>query len=303
MNKIPFLIIFSFFIAGCATTRNFYFTSEPSIERAVDILETTPEGRKLMRFIKKNPVTFEYAGTAGVCHHFSLKNPKTRVIFLPEEYKKSDKILAMGIARAAQIYKLYIQSNLDEIISEEEEIGMLFQARLGVAINVTTDDFAKVPEAYEMKHEFCSYVLENSKHALAQTRYIAQSSFPACQRPLENIVKQKIWLENMRAAINNDTFYQVLANRDRRRVRQGLITETQASGNLATLRAMPAYELTRYERTFYDEQKYHFNAFENLYNKYVKEDASWRSGNTKRINEIASDFAECDIEFLKNQKE
>ncbi|MBP5286616.1 MAG: hypothetical protein J6Z08_01805 [Elusimicrobiales bacterium] len=303
MKKNLFLLLcFSFLACACSSPLA-YLTSEPSIERSLDVIESTKDGKALVKFLEKNPVQIEYAETAGICHHFSLKNEKHRMIFVPEEYRRSDKLLAMAVLRAAHIYRYYMQTGLDEIIAEEEELAMLRQMHLGVELGVVKEEFDLVPEAYEMKREFCAYLLEDSREALAQTRHIVQTAMPACQRPLENIVKQEIWLDSMIKSINDDTFHQVLANRDRRRVNQGLITDSQAAENSAKLRALPSYELTRYERTFYDDKKANFRAFNEMYAAEIASDSSFRRANAERIFLMATDFAECDIEQLRHQKD
>lgn len=303
MKKLLFFIFsFAFIASGCSSSLS-YLTSEPSIERSLDIIESSKDGRELVKFLEKNPVQFEYAETSGICHHFSLKDKKKKLIFIPEEYRQSSKILAMAILRAAHIYRMYSITGLDEIISEEEELAMLRQMQFGVMLGLTRKDFDSVPEAYEMKKEFCAYVLEDSEQALAITRHTVQTAMPACQRPLENIVKQEIWLENMKRSIDDDTFHQVLANRDRRRVEQGLITDSQAAENSAKLRALPSYELTRYERTFYDDKTANFRAFNLMYKKELAIDAAFRRSNEAAIYELATDFAECDLEQLLHQKD
>lgn len=302
MKKLLYILPFALMLSGCFFSSP-SLTGEESIQRSLNLISHYPEGKRLVKFLRSNPVQFEFADTAGMCHHFNLKNPKKRMIFIPDEYAASEKLLAMAVVRAANIYRMYLESGMEEIISEEEEVAMLRQMHLGVLMNLTKEEFDLVPEAKELKKEFCTYILENSEEALAITRHFAQSPMPACQRPLENIVKQGIWLANLRQAIAEDKFHQLVSDRDRKRVAQGVMTDAQASKNSAILRSLPDYELSRYERTFYDNKKANFNFFNQIYLKELYNDTAFRREFEARIYDIATDFAECDLEDLKHKYE
>lgn len=301
MKKIIFLILpFAAMLCSC-----FYsvteITSEDSINQSLRTIEEYPDGYKLVNFAKTHPVRIEYADTAGICHHFNLKDPRNRTIFIPEEYRASDKILAMGVYRALQIYRMYVQSGLGEMVSEEEEISMLRQMQLGVMLGITKEEFDKVPEAVEMKDEFCTYILENSEEALAKTRLTAQTPNQACQRPLDNIVKQGFWIKDMKKSISKNEFHQLMQYRDKKRVAQGAMTDSEAAANSARLMALPEYETARYERLFFDIKKSNFDYFKQLYLKEVFLDRDFRREYAKQIYEMSTDFAECDLENLKTK--
>lgn len=267
-------------------------TSEPSIERAFDILNSVREGRELTRFLHENPVRFEYSNTPGLCHKFALDKG---YIYLPEDYRGSDLVAALAIARAAYIYRLYLLTGLDEIISEEEELAMLFQSRLAVSLSLVSADFAKAGGAPEMKAPFCTYVLENSRYAMSRAREQALRPDPACQRPLDTLENQRVWLEKTRKAINDQTFYQLLYERDMARVRKGSMTMAQAMKNDAEIRAMPTYEIYRFQRTFYDKQSDIFNRFAKTYASEVAADASWRAANADLLDRARFEFSDCNL--------
>ena len=81
------------------------------------------------------------------------------------------------------------------------------------------------------------------------------------------------------------------------------MTDAQASKNSAILRSLPDYELSRYERTFYDNKKANFNFFNQIYLKELYNDTAFRREFEARIYDIATDFAECDLEDLKHKYE
>ncbi|OIO02967.1 MAG: hypothetical protein COX65_03390 [Elusimicrobia bacterium CG_4_10_14_0_2_um_filter_56_8] len=292
MNKRLVLLLPLLLLAACAGSREVRLTSEPSIERAMDAISLTPEGKALLKFLRKNPVSFEYSNTAGLCHKFSLRAGK---IFLPQAYKGSDLILALAIARAGHIYRLYTLSGLDEIISEEEELGALFQARLAVQSNLATYDFDSAGGAPEIKNDFCTYVLQNSDYAREKARIKALTPDPNCLRPLDTLQNQRVWLEKTRQAINDESFYQLLYERDWARVKKGALTAAEAMKNDSVVRAMPIYEVYRYQRTFYDKQSDIFTRFGKLYSEGISEDAAWRSAHQPEIDRMRHEFSDCNM--------
>ncbi|MBI4802467.1 MAG: hypothetical protein HY796_08090 [Elusimicrobia bacterium] len=278
--------------AACLPKTYVKLTSEPSIERALDVLNSAPEGKSLMHFLYKRPVRFEYSNRPGLCHKFSLK---TGEIFLPLEFKNSDAFLALALARAAYIYRLYGLSGMEEIVSEEEELGALFQARLGLAINLADNDFEQNKYAKQLRSEFCTYIMEGSVSAALLARTAALSSDPQCQHPLETLQTQRAWLEKTKEAIDGENFFALMYERDMQLVKKGLIPITRAMKNDANLRALPRYEIYRYQRTFYDKQSGIFTKLEKLYRNALKEDAAWRASFQTDINKAREEFSACNL--------
>ena len=293
-SRLAALLSLCLVLSGCFFNKKpeVILTSEPSIERAFDILSELPDGKPLLRFLYKNPVRFEYANTPGVCHKFSLKTGK---IYLPKEYKNSDALLALALARAAYIYRLYVMSGLEGLISEEEELGALYQARIGLETGLTNKDFERNRFAGELRSDFCTYIMEGSKSAALSARTAALSSQPDCQRPLDTLQAQRVWLEKTRDAINDDTFFQLLYDRDLQKVHKGVMTDSEAMKNDAAIRAMPMYEIYRYQRSFYDKQSDIFGRIEKLYRDELKNDEAWRLANHPAIENARKEFSACNL--------
>ena len=287
---VPLCLILS----GCFVNKKpeVRLTSEPSIERALEILSGTPEGKQLMRFLQKNPVRFEYSNTPGGCHKFSLKTGR---IYLSKEYKDSDALLALALARAAYIYRLYALSGLQEVISEEEEAGALFQARIGLEAGLTNRDFEQNHFAGDLQSDFCTYVMTGAKSAAIAARNAALSEEPECQHPLETLQAQRVWLEKTRKAINDDSFFQLLYDRDLQKVRKGVMPSSEAMKNDATIRAMPMYDIYRYQRSFYDTQNDILARMERLYKSALKDDEAWRRANQMTIDSAREEFSTCNL--------
>ena len=293
MNKRPLFLVLPLLLAACAGRRpEIRLSSEPSMERALDILASTPQGKPLVKFLYKNPVRFEYSNTAGLCAKFAFKNNK---ILLPVDYRGSDQVLALAMARAAFIYRMYAETGLEEIISEEEELAALYQARVALEINLTNADFDKANSAAEIKNDFCTYVLESSRYAMAQARAEVLTPDANCQRPLETLENQRVWLEKTRQAINDENFYQLMYDRDLQRVKKGSMSYSEAMKNDAVIRGLPTYDVYRYQRTFYDRQSDLFSNFEKAYAREVRKDADWRAANQGAIDAAREEFSACGL--------
>lgn len=278
--------------AACLPKTAARLTSEPSIERALDVLNSAPEGKSLIRFLQRYPIRFEYSNTPGLCHKFSLKSGN---IFLPMEFKNSDPFLALALARAAYIYRLYVLSGMDEIVSEEEEVAALFQARLALALNLTDKDFEQNRYAKQLRSEFCTYIMEGSVSAALLARTVALSPDPDCQRPLETIQTQRAWLDKTKDAINEESFHTLMNERDMHLVKKGAMTINMAMKRDADLRALPQYDIYRYQRTFYEKQSDVFIKLEKLYQNSLKEDAAWRNSFQADLYRAREDFSACNL--------
>ncbi len=280
-------------LSGCAgQRREISLTGEPSIERAFDLLATARDGRPLLKFLRKRPVRFEYANTPGLCHKFSLD---TGTIYLPPEYRASDKVLALALARAAEVYRLYVYTGLREPIAEEEEISALLQARLAVELGVTNEDFDRVKGPDPVKASFCAYVLGGTRYAMEQARRRALSSDPDCQFPLDTVENQRLWLERIRKSLDDGSFYQLLQDRDLLRVKRGTLTMAEAMKNEAALRGLPAYEVYRYQRTFYDTQSDIVARMEKARAAAVREDERWRAARKGILEQVREEFSACPL--------
>jgi len=287
---VPLCLLFT----GCFLDKRseVRLTEEPSIERALDLLAGAPEGKPLTKFLIKHPVTFEFTDTPGLCHKFSFK---TRRNYLPKEYKRSETLLVLALARSAYIYRLYSLSGLEEVISEEEELGALFQARIGLAINLTNRDFERNRFAGEIQSGFCTYIMEGSRSAAIAARDIALASQPECHRPLETLKGQQAWMEETRKAMDNESFFQLFYERDMRKVKKGLLTAGEAMKNDADIRATPMDELYRYQRMFYDRKGDSFARMEKLYGAALKDDETWRAVHRQTIDAAREEFSACNM--------
>ncbi len=292
MTKRLLLLTPLLFLGSCASRPEIRLSSEPSMERALDLLNSTPQGKPLVKFLLKNPVSFEYSNTAGLCAKYALKNHK---IFLPQDYRGSDKVLALAIARAGFIYRMYTEIGMEEIISEEEELAALYEARVAIELGLVNADFARAKNAGEIKKDFCTYVLESSRYAMAQARKEVLTPDTNCQRPLETLENQRAWLEKSRQAINDNNFYQLMYDRDLQRVKKGSMPFSEAMKNDATLRGLPVYDVYRYQRTFYDSQSDLFSTLQKVYEREIKKDADWRAGHQGAIDAAREEFSACGL--------
>lgn len=278
---------------ACSGTRGeVRLTREPSIERAFDILNATELGKPLVEFLYKNPVLFEYSDSAALCHKFDFKK---RVIYLSNGMRDSDLMLVLATARAAYIYRLHTITGLDTRLSEEEELAALFQARLGLQMNLVPDDFKKSEYATELKDYFCTYIMDEADDTRAKARKEALTKNPDCQRPLETLAVQQLWLDELKQAINDNTFARLLYARDLRRVRAGEITMNEAMKNDAGTRGMLPYDLYRFQQFYFDRQNTMLTNFVKYYSSELIEDGLWRQSNKGDLNRARTGFSDCNL--------
>ncbi len=296
MKFLKFLFpLIALALVSCASKdykRGIILTSEPSIERAMDILMDTPDGKPLVKFLYKHPVKIEYSNTAGLCHKFALKQKK---IYIPAEFKASDILLALEVARASLIYKIALLSKLKEIIAEEEEVAALLQARIALQLNLINDDFLKFPFSAKIKSELCTYIMDGQEPALRNAHHAALIMDPDCQLPLETLRSQKTWLEKVRKSTGKGNFFQVLYERDLQKVRKGALTMTEAMRNDARNRGLNSYDIYRYQRTFYEDASEIISKFEKLYKRELARDTNWRKKNAETLERAAMEFSQCNL--------
>jgi hypothetical protein len=292
--KILFPLL-AIFLISCASNKkknDIILSSEPSIERAMDILNETPDGKALVKFLYKYPVRIEYSNTAGLCHKFALERNR---IYIARDFKKSDILLALEVGRAALIYKISHLSKLKEIITEEEEVAALLQARVALQLNLVNDDFLKFPFSSKIKSEFCTYIMDGQEPAIRNARHAALVMDPDCQLPLETLLSQKNWLQKIKDSTGKGNFFQVLYERDLEKVKKGALTMTEAMRNDSINRGLNTYDIYRYQRTFYEDASEIISKFEKLYKQELGKDTNWRKNNADAIERASMEFSECNL--------
>lgn len=290
---LPCILFFSL-ICGCAKQKRdkMVLTTEPSIERALDILSTTNDGKRLVAFLIKNPVLFEYSNIEGDCHKFDLK---ARRIYLSRNFRESELLLTLELARAAYVYKLYLLMGLDHIVSEHEEIASLFQSKMALQLNVAHSDFKNAEYAGEMLNEFCTYIMEGPQEAMQAARNHALSSGPECQRPLATINSELAWLEKIKQSIHKENLFQLLYERDLQKVRRGVLTMSDVMKNSAIIRALPTYEIYRFQREFYESNLKKLSKIKKTHEMTLREEKKWFNSHQDVIKRARNEFSDCNL--------
>jgi len=154
-------------------------------------------------------------------------------------------------------------------------------------------DFDAVKEAAGIKTDICSYLLGGTSYAMEQARKEALTADSDCQRPLDTLEDQRTWLEKIRQSLDDETFYQLLYERDLLRVHKGSLTMAAAMKNDATLRGLPAIDIYRYQRTFYDRQNDIFEKMTGLRKDDLKKEAAWRKARAAELDQEKGEFSSC----------
>lgn len=293
MRRLPILLAAVLTLASCSGNRRAApsLTPEPAIERAFDVLATAREGKKLISFLEKNPVSFEFANVEAPCPRYEFDR---RRIYLRREFKGSDAMLALAVARAAQVYRFHRLTGLDAPTAEQEELAALFQARIGLQVSLVNADFdVDDPGVKEIKSAFCTYIHEGQRYAMEKARSSALITEQWCARPFETLSSLGMWLNRTKEAVRNETLFTLLYERDLQRVRRGLITMADAMRNDARFRAMPLYEINRFQRMFYDTENTKVSRALRLYRDLTEDDTRWRERHAEEITRAREAFATC----------
>jgi hypothetical protein len=112
---------------------------------------------------------------------------------------------------------------------------------------------------------------------------------------VETLRSLRTWLDETRAAVDSETFFQLMKARDLEKVRKGALTINEAMRNDADLRAMPAYETYRYQRNMFEHQAGTFSQLDAMYRKALRDDAQWRDSNEALLQKAREDFASCGL--------
>jgi hypothetical protein len=293
MKRLPALLAAVLPLTACSGNRRPppSLTTEPAIERAFDILDTAREGRKLIQFLEKNPVSFEFANVEAPCPRYEFDR---RTIYLRRGFKGSDTMLAMALARAAQVYRFHRLTGLEELTAEQEELGAVFQARIGLQISLVNADFeVDDPGVKEIRSSFCTYLHEGSGQAMRKARNASFAPEAWCGRPFETLDTLRLWLDRTRRAVKEENLFALLYERDLQRVRRGRITMSDAMRNDARFRGMPLYEISRFQRMFYDTETEKMSRADRLYRRLLAEDSGWRETRAEDIERARDAFAAC----------
>ncbi len=298
MRRLSALLAASLALAACSGNRRagIALTTEPAIERAFDVLAAAKEGKQLIAFLEKNPVSFEFANVDAPCPRYEFDRGR---IYLRREFKGSDTMLALAVARAAQVYRFHRLTGLDAPTAEQEELSALFQARIGLQVRLVDPDFlSDDPGVKEIKSSFCAYLHEGQRYAAQKARAASLMSEQWCGRPFETLGSLETWLNRTRQAVKDETLFTLLHERDLQRVRRGRITMADAMRNDARFRAMPIYEINRFQRMFYDTEKEKVSRAARLYRRLISEDAQWREKHSGEIVRAREAFAACGMPDL-----
>jgi len=293
MKRLPALLAAVLALGACSGNRRPapQLTTEPAIERALDVLSAAAEGKKLIAFLEKNPVSFEFANVEAPCPRYEFGR---RTIYLRRGFKGSDTMLALALARAAQVYRFYRLTSLDELTAEQEELAAVFQARIGLQINLVNADFGIADAGVEeIKSSFCSYLHEGRSHTMRKARDAAFTPEAWCGRPFETLGTLRLWLDRTRQAVKDENLFALLNERDLQRVRRGQITMSDAMRNDARFRGMPLYEISRFQRMFYDTETEKMSRADRLYRRLLEEDSRWREDHAEDIVHAREAFAAC----------
>lgn len=265
-------------------------STEPSIERAADILSRTQEGKILLDYLAKNSVSAEYRALKGP---WPKLMPGERKILIPKSVRKSDITAALLLARSADIYMTYTRTGVFDLLAEQEEIAALAQARLALELGFSDSDAKKSPAGAAVLEELCPYLFQGSRAAMDVARKNAREPCPEYGRPLETAESVRNWLEKTQTAIMEGSLAQVLYQRDLEKVKRKTLTMAEAAKNYADRRALPQYDIFRAQRNFYMDQMKTLSDMNKLLESAMETDAEWKETHVPEIEKGLREFSAC----------
>lgn len=288
--RIIFLAFSCAVFSGCVAGRkNFVFTSEPSIERGMDILLETEEGREIYDFARENPMRVEYSNTAGLCNNYDLSEG---TVYLPRPYRDDDFILALALAKGVFVYRMHRLSKFDDILAEMEEAAALFAARIALKLNMVPGDYSR-DYAKPLKEELCVYITRAGDALRQSVRRRVLSQNADCGYPLETLKSQLMWLDKVRDAAGTSDLFQILNEKNMRKVARGSMTMTEAMNRDAAVRGLPTYDLYRYQRTFYETNYEIISSLSRAIESEIARDRRWREKNGPLLERVMMEFPSC----------
>jgi len=286
--------VFLIFLGGCATSAGkpeLYF--EPSLERAMEIVGQTREGRGLLSYLDKNPVSVKYSDSiSGPWPKF---NPAEKEILIPENVRRSDVLAGLLIARGLAEYRVYDSLNLSETLAETEEIAAVTQAHIALELGLEQGALLGSAAGKAALSEVCVYVAQGPEKFSG--KILAESLSPNAeyQRPLETIDGAKKWLGRVKDAMAEGTLPQLLYERDMERVKKKTLTQARADANSARVRSADPESLWRMQRQFFASAGKTLDEAAALGQKTLEEDLMWRRRNSALISQRLAELTWCRV--------
>ncbi len=253
----------------------------PSMERALELLSETDEGKKLADFINENPIPVVYARLNGPWPKY---DPAANQIYIPEAVKENDVIVALNMARAIDTYRSCKKLELSEITAEIEQMAALREMELAVELGLNDNEGTDTLSGRMILEELCSFMVEGRDRMLEKAKRNAMSYNPEYGRPYKSIEQSEKWLRQVKAAVEKGNLHQLLQKRDRDRVRRGEITVAEADQNALAVTSADSRVLYRQYNESYLREMETLRQIQRLYDKRMSDDDTWRKRNAKAIS-------------------
>jgi|GEM_PF-2272966 len=263
---------------------------EPSIERGMELLGKTPDGRKLLAFMEKQPVDIRYAPLNGPWPRYV---PSEKVILIPDSARHNDKVVGILVGRGLTEHKVFAETSISDMLSEVTEVSALAQARFALELGVDQDAFRKSAPGRGILREVCAYLVEGQAKIIEYSRRQALGVNESYGRPYDTVAQAKHWLAKTNEGVTEGNLAQVIEKRNAERVRRKMMTQAEAYRQNARVRALDASSALRMQREYFFTVERTLNDMQALKDRSVNDDLIWRRDNENLLLKNVNDLTEC----------
>lgn len=263
---------------------------EPSIERGLELLGKTRDGKELLAFMEKNPVDIRYAPLNGPWPRYE---PYDQVILIPDTARLNDKVISILAGRGLTIHKIFADTRITDMLVEVEEVAALSQSRFALEMGVDQEAFRKSAAGRGILREVCAYLVEGQAKLLEYSRRQALGVNESYGRPYDTIAQAKRWLAKTNDGVTEGNLAQVIEKRNTDRVRRKMITQAEANRQNAKARALDASSALRMQREYFFTAERTLNDMQHLKDRSVNDDLIWRRANEDLLLRNVNGLTEC----------
>jgi len=286
---------------GCASEPvkpavSVYFA--PSMERAIEILNETADGRELSDYLHAHPIPITYAQLPAPWPQY---DPQVKQLFLPKELKDNDYLVALALMRGIETYRLCETLRLDEIMLEVDQIAAIREMQMIIELGLENKEGENSASGRQMLDEACSYMIGGPRALAEKVKSDALSPLrPDYGRYYRPASVKLSWLRQIKTALDANTLPQVMQKFDRDRVRRGEITMADADKNAMEFRSMDLRQMYRKYDDLYLHGTKSLDNLEKEYEKRLAAAADWHDKYRKAVARQLARTTYCNT-FIKAQ--
>ena len=287
MNFLKLIVILLFFLTGCVDKKNLF---DEEIYDRIQFIEKTKD-KNLISFAIKNGYNIRYNPNR---YEKCIKvNRDIKLIYVPS-YTNSEILNELEIIKSLYTAMIVEKFELSEILYEVEQLATYKEIEY-LLNNFSIEDIKKDDEIKkEMIQKICMYLLLDDsldKKIKDETEKIDK----LCNYPLNNLNERMEYYLSLKHALENiegDLYFKTVYNDLLRKVKNGIITYSQAQDIYSKIITLPINELYRTQRIEVNFNIRALTRFKKFYEKEIKKLKDNRNSYHDLINSFDSCYKE-----------